>query len=164
MPSLDRIVITQRIRRRPRNDIAAFERRYPGAFSVSGRARIPCPPARPIPTTSDTSGMCGHDRRVPLPAHPTEGADHVQPWSREFTGRIDELQIESEALRGNALGDPNVRPLWVYVPPGYDDDPDRRFPCVYVIQGLTGQLDMWRNREAFRPSYLENIDALFASG
>jgi len=37
----------------------------------------------------------------------------VQPWSREFTGRIDELEIESEALRGNALGDPNVRPLWV---------------------------------------------------
>jgi hypothetical protein len=88
----------------------------------------------------------------------------VQPWSREFTGRIDELEIESEVLRGNALGDPNVRPLWVYVPPGYDDDPGRRFPCVYVIQGLTGQLDMWRNREAFRPSYLENIDALFGSG
>jgi Putative esterase len=88
----------------------------------------------------------------------------VQPWSREFTGRIDELTIDSEVLRGNALGDPNVRPLWVYVPPGYDDEPERRLPCVYVIQGLTGQLDMWRNREAFRPSYLENIDALFGSG
>jgi hypothetical protein len=88
----------------------------------------------------------------------------VQPWSREFIGRVDELEIESEVLRGNALGDPHVRPLWVYVPPGYDDDPQRRFPCVYVIQGLTGQLDMWRNREAFRPSYLENIDELFGSG
>ena len=88
----------------------------------------------------------------------------MQPWSREFTGRVDELEIESEVLRGNALGDPHVRPLWVYVPPGYDDDPQRRFPCVYVIQGLTGQLDMWRNREAFRPSYLENIDEMFGSG
>ena len=88
----------------------------------------------------------------------------MQPWSREFTGRVDEHEIESEVLRGNALGDPHVRPLWVYVPPGYDDDPQRRFPCVYVIQGLTGQLDMWRNREAFRPSYLENIDELFGSG
>jgi hypothetical protein len=88
----------------------------------------------------------------------------MQPWSREFTGRVDELEIESEVLRGNALGDPHVRPLWVYVPPGYDDEPERRFPCVYVIQGLTGQLDMWRNREAFRPSYLENIDELFGSG
>ena len=88
----------------------------------------------------------------------------MQPWSREFTGRLDELEIESEALRGNALGDPNVRPLWVYTPPGYDDEPERRYPCVYVIQGLTGQLDMWRNREPFRPNYPEMVDELFASG
>lgn len=88
----------------------------------------------------------------------------MDPWSRTFAGRIDELEIESEALRGNPLGDPHVRPLWVYVPPGYDDEPDRRYPCVFVIQGLTGQLDMWRNREAFRPSYPETVDALFASG
>ena len=88
----------------------------------------------------------------------------MQPWSGEFTGRIDELEIESEALRGNALGDPNVRPLSVYVPPGYDDDPEQRFPCVYVIQGLTGQLDMWRNREPFRATYPESVDALFFSG
>lgn len=88
----------------------------------------------------------------------------MEPWSRGFTGKIDEHEIESEALRGNALGDPSARPLWVYTPPGYDAHPDRRYPCVYVIQGLTGQLDMWRNREAFRPSYPENVDALFASG
>jgi enterochelin esterase-like enzyme len=88
----------------------------------------------------------------------------MQPWSRELTGGLDELEIESEALRGNALGDPNVRPLWVYTPPGYDDEPERRYPCVYVIQGLTGQLDMWRNREPFRPNYPEMVDELFARG
>jgi Putative esterase len=88
----------------------------------------------------------------------------MQPWSRELTGGLDELEIESEALRGNALGDPNVRPLWVYTPPGYGDEPERRYPCVYVIQGLTGQLDMWRNREPFRPNYPEMVDELFAGG
>jgi hypothetical protein len=88
----------------------------------------------------------------------------VEPWSRTFAGRLEELEIESEVLRGNPLGDPHRRPLWVYLPPGYDEEPERRYPCVYVIQGLTGQLDMWRNREAFRPSYLEAIDELFASG
>ena len=46
----------------------------------------------------------------------------------------------SELLRGNPLGDPHERPLWVYVPPGYDDDPDQRYPSVYVIQGYTGHL------------------------
>src|SRR5438093_219203 len=86
------------------------------------------------------------------------------PWSMEFAGRVDELEIESEVLRSNPLGDPNVRPLWVYVPPGYDDEPDRRYPSVYVIMGLTGQLDMWRNRPAFRKNFPELADELFASG
>ena len=71
------------------------------------------------------------------------------PWSTEPRGRFDEHVVESELLRGNPLGDPHRRPLWVYVPPGYDDEPQRRFPSIYVIQGYTGQLDMWRNRPPF---------------
>jgi Putative esterase len=86
----------------------------------------------------------------------------VEPWSREPAGRFDELEIESDVLRGNPLGDPHVRPLWVYVPPAYDAEPGRRFPSIYLIQGMTGQLDMWRNRSAFRPSTPERIDRLFA--
>src|SRR5438105_11127419 len=53
-------------------------------------------------------------------------------------------------------------PIWVYTPPGYDADAYRRYPSVYVIQGLTGQLDMWRNRSAFRPTFLELVDELAA--
>jgi len=84
----------------------------------------------------------------------------MQPWSREMVGRLDEHWIESEALESNPLGDPSRRPLWVYVPPGYDEA--ESLPSIYVIQGLTGQLDMWRNRAPFRPSAIERIDALFA--
>jgi S-formylglutathione hydrolase FrmB len=88
----------------------------------------------------------------------------VEPWSYELAGRFEEHAFESEVLKGNALGDPHVRPLWVYLPPGYDDEPDRRYPSIYVIQGLTGQLDMWRNRAAFRRNFPELADELFASG
>jgi S-formylglutathione hydrolase FrmB len=85
------------------------------------------------------------------------------PWEREFAGRIEEHTFTSTALQGNVLGDPAERPLWVYLPPGYDDG-DTRYPSVYVIQGLTGQIDMWRNRNAFRPNYPELMDELFARG
>ncbi|HSC48854.1 MAG TPA: alpha/beta hydrolase-fold protein [Gaiellaceae bacterium] len=88
----------------------------------------------------------------------------MEPWSYELAGRFDEHAFESEVLKGNALGDPHVRPLWVYLPPGYDDEPERRYPSIYVIQGLTGQLDMWRNRFAFRRNFPELVDDLFASG
>jgi S-formylglutathione hydrolase FrmB len=86
----------------------------------------------------------------------------MEPWTRARSGRLEELELESDALRGNALDDPNVRPLWVSLPPGYDDDQAQRYPSIYVIQGLTGQLDMWRNRSPFRPNPLELADALFA--
>ena len=77
-------------------------------------------------------------------------------------GRLDEHVISSEALRGNPLGDPHERPLWVYVPPGYDEE--RRYPSVYAIQGMTGQVDMWRNRTPMRKTVIELFDELFASG
>jgi pimeloyl-ACP methyl ester carboxylesterase len=88
----------------------------------------------------------------------------VEPWASELRGRIEEHEFESEVLQGNPLGDPHRRPLWVYLPPGYDDDGDRRYPSIYVIQGLTGQLDMWRNRAPFRRNFPELADELFASG
>jgi len=49
----------------------------------------------------------------------------VLPWSVDLKGRFDEASFDSSALKGNALGDPSERPLWVSLPPGYDDDPDR---------------------------------------
>jgi S-formylglutathione hydrolase FrmB len=76
-------------------------------------------------------------------------------------GRFDEHVIVSEMLRGNPLGDPHERPLWVYTPPGYDEG-DARYPAVYVIQGFTGQIEMWRNRSAFRPTFPEQVDELFS--
>jgi S-formylglutathione hydrolase FrmB len=84
------------------------------------------------------------------------------PWSIELRGRFEEHTFESAALRDNLLGDPYQRPLWVYLPPGYGDEPTRRYPTVYQIQGLTGQLDMWRNRPAFRKNFPELADEMFA--
>ncbi|RCG32403.1 enterochelin esterase [Sphaerisporangium album] len=86
------------------------------------------------------------------------------PWQADLDGRVDEHVIDSESLRGNPLNDPHRRPLWVYVPPGYDDDPARAYPSVYVIQGYTGHLAMWRNRTPFRQPFVETADQVFARG
>ncbi len=86
------------------------------------------------------------------------------PWSGDLSGRLDEHVIASEMLRGNPLGDPHERPLWVYVPPGYDDDAERRYPAVYMIQGYTSHLGTWRNRSPFRQPFIETADQVFSSG
>jgi S-formylglutathione hydrolase FrmB len=87
----------------------------------------------------------------------------MKPWRDEFAGRFEEQSIVSRALEGNPLGDPVTRPLWVYLPPGYGADGTRRYSTIYLIQGLTGQVDAWWNRSAFRPSVPQLIDRLFAT-
>lgn len=85
------------------------------------------------------------------------------PWKADLAGRIDERDITSELLRDNPLGDPHIRPLWIYTPPGYDGG-DTRYPAVYVIQGYTGHLAMWSNRTGFRQPFPELADGVFARG
>jgi hypothetical protein len=87
---------------------------------------------------------------------------HVKPWHVEPRGRFERQTVRSRVLEGNPLGDPAERPLWLYLPPGCDDDPARRYPSIYVIQGYTGQVDMWWNRSALRPTVPELVDELFA--
>jgi S-formylglutathione hydrolase FrmB len=84
------------------------------------------------------------------------------PWERPMHGALDRLVVESELLAANPLGDPARRPLYIYRPPGVELDHPRGLPVVYVIQGYTGQLDMWLNRTPFEPTIVERIDAMFA--
>jgi S-formylglutathione hydrolase FrmB len=105
----------------------------------------------------------GHGTSHPRAQTLTTGDSRLgPPWRRPFHGRLEEAELDSTVLASNPLGDPATRPIWVYLPPAYDREPDRRFPAIYLIQGMTGQLDMWRNRSAFRPNTPELIDALFA--
>ena len=81
----------------------------------------------------------------------------------ELTGRIDEVVVDSHLLRGNPLGDPHQRPIWVYTPPGYDGGTDR-YPVVYMLLGYGGTLPLWRTRMPYRRPVPELIDLLFARG
>jgi S-formylglutathione hydrolase FrmB len=65
-------------------------------------------------------------------------------------------RFTSEALRGNALGDPHERPLHIWAP----EDATQRYPSVYVIQGMTGMADAWFNVEPWSTSYPDRIAAL----
>ena len=85
----------------------------------------------------------------------------MYPWSRDMKGRWERHELVSEALKGNPLGDPFERPLYVYLPPSYDTSKES-YPVIYVLQGMTGQVDMWWNRSAFRPTTPEALDDLFS--
>ncbi|WP_045744752.1 alpha/beta hydrolase-fold protein [Actinoplanes rectilineatus] len=84
-------------------------------------------------------------------------------WSSELSGVLHHETIDSVVLRDNPLGDPHVRPIWVYTPPGYDGG-DARYPVIYVIQGYSGAVTMWGNRTPFRQPFVETADRVFAEG
>lgn len=89
----------------------------------------------------------------------------MRPWSPVYAGRLDQGEITSAALEGNHLGDSATRPIYVYLPPGYDEDPGRRYPAVYVLQGFFGALPAWLlPQNNLRATYPEMADELFSSG
>lgn len=66
------------------------------------------------------------------------------------------LTIESEALRGNPLGDPHERPLFVWTP----EDASQTYPTVYVLHAHMRAARWWFNVEPFEKSYPDLIDEL----
>src|SRR5471032_2141993 len=53
------------------------------------------------------------------------------------TGTIVVLEHTSKILKNNPLGDPHVRKLAVWLPPGYESSA-RRYPALYDLTGFTG--------------------------
>jgi hypothetical protein len=79
-------------------------------------------------------------------------------------GRVVLDRFDSRVLRGNRPGDPTLREVPVYLPPGYDARSNRRWPVVFVLAGFTGFGRMLLNRSAFSPALDQRMDRLVASG
>jgi enterochelin esterase family protein len=72
------------------------------------------------------------------------------------------LEHESRVLKGNPLGDPARRELWVYLPPGFDGT--RRYPVLWCLTGFTGTGSMAVTGNRWAPGLAERLDRLIAGG
>ncbi|HEX3551262.1 MAG TPA: alpha/beta hydrolase-fold protein [Candidatus Elarobacter sp.] len=72
--------------------------------------------------------------------------------------------VDSAALRDNALGDPSVRPVAVYTPPGYDPEGSRRYPVLYCLHGYTGDVGGLIATRAWETNVVQWADRLVADG
>lgn len=75
-------------------------------------------------------------------------------WAYDALGMVQQLtdplpvpddlvkdQITSPSLEGNLLGDPAMRNMVIYLPPGYETS-DKGYPVVYLMPGL-GATERW---------------------
>ena len=79
-------------------------------------------------------------------------------------GRVVVERFESAVLRGNPSGDPHARRLPIYLPPSYDEQPERRYPVVFVLTGFTGRGPMLLNDNPWSPGLDLRMDRLIEEG
>lgn len=77
-------------------------------------------------------------------------------------GRVVRTSHESQCLRGNPLGDPHQRELYVYLPPQYDES--KRFPVVMLLAGFGSTNHSIAAWSPWKPNTLELFDRLVAEG
>jgi len=78
-------------------------------------------------------------------------------------GSLERITVHGASLEGNLEGDTPDRPVTVYLPPGYADSPDRRYPVLYFLHGFTDS-DLnwmgWREHFVNTPAAMERaLDA-----
>jgi enterochelin esterase family protein len=73
------------------------------------------------------------------------------------------LRHTSRVLRGNALGDPADREIWVYLPPGYEES-GLSYPVLWCLVGFTGTGAMIVAGNRWAPGLAERLDRLIAGG
>lgn len=54
------------------------------------------------------------------------------------------MNIDSQSLRGNALGDSPSQSFAVYLPPGYQNS-TTRYPVIYLLHGIGDSFEVWTN-------------------
>src|SRR5271165_6219161 len=79
-----------------------------------------------------------------------------------MTGTLVVHRVESEALRGNPLGDSPLRDVHVYLPPGHD--PAKPTPALLALVGFTGTGAMLFNTDPLGEDLRSRLDRLILSG
>jgi S-formylglutathione hydrolase FrmB len=86
------------------------------------------------------------------------------PLAAQPAGRIVEDTIPARSLAGNLLGDSDRQPAFVYLPPGYDDEQDRRYPVLYLLHGVLDTPEVWVEPVYDGMTIQATMDSLIAAG
>lgn len=71
-------------------------------------------------------------------------------------------RLESDVLKGNPLGDPTERDLFVYVPPGYEEG--KRYPALLALAGFMGTGASFFNVDPLGENLKRRLDRLISTG
>ncbi len=96
---------------------------------------------------------------LPLAAQVTTEVPPVVPGAKRVT--VEHIRVHGASLEGNLEGEAVDRPVIVFLPPGYAEDRDRRYPVVYALHGYSIGAEQWTH-EIHVPQTIEGAFALGA--
>ena len=64
-------------------------------------------------------------------------------------GSYERIQVFGASLEGNLRGETDSPQVSVYLPPGYAEETDRRYPVIYLLHGYSGTDESWFGDDAF---------------
>jgi enterochelin esterase-like enzyme len=70
----------------------------------------------------------------------------IQPLAdlqNSLKGKLEKITVHGKALEGNLEGDSPERDVFVYLPPSYASQPNRRYPVVYTLHGYGLHAQQW---------------------
>src|SRR5262245_31584752 len=79
-------------------------------------------------------------------------------------GKLHDVKVISQSLKGNLLGDPAVQTIAVYLPPSYESSPQKRYPVVYLLHGYDGSSRTWTTDDKYSFHVPSIMDRLIANG
>jgi enterochelin esterase-like enzyme len=74
--------------------------------------------------------------------------------------KVERITVHGTALEGNLEGDAVDRPVFVFLPPSYATERNRRYPVVYALHGYSIGAEQWTH-EIHVP---QTIEGAFATG
>lgn len=74
------------------------------------------------------------------------------------------IEFDSGLLAHNLAGDPARRDLLLFLPPGYDDQPERRYPLVVFLAPFTSWGEKLQNLGMWDENLLQRADRLMRTG
>lgn len=79
-------------------------------------------------------------------------------------GTKERIKVYSKSIEGNLIGDPADRDVTVYLPPSYENNPERRYPVVYMLHGFTDTDSQWFGWEAHWINLYTVIETTLSEG
>jgi S-formylglutathione hydrolase len=75
-----------------------------------------------------------------------KGNNLIRPLAdleKDLKGKLERIKVHGKSLEGNLEGDSADRDVFVYLPPSYQREPNRRYPVVYTLHGYGLHAEQW---------------------